>query len=1075
MNKLHFITILLILAFFPQLEAFGQTITVTSPNGGESWQPGSFHLITFTDDLTEFVKIDLYKGGVFDSVINDSTRSDGSTNWTIPIGLTPGSDYKVKISSVVDTTVFDFSDADFTIETYSPFVTVTVPNGGESWPAGSFQQITFGDNIAENVKMDLYKGGVFDSQINPSTASDGSANWTIPAGQTPGSNYKVKITSVNDTTVFDFSDADFTIAPFAPPSITITSPNGGESWEAGSFHQITFTDNINENIKIELYKGGVFNSVINPSTPSDGSTNWTIPAGTTPGSDYKVKITSVNDTAVFDFSDTDFTIAPLSPPSISITSPNGGEDWVHGIGYQITFTDNINEYVKIDLYKGGVFDSVINDSTQSDGSTNWTIPEGTTPGSDYKIKITSVNDPTVFDFSDADFKIGSFKLTVPNGGESWGAGSFHQIKFITNHSDADMIVDFELWKGGVFDRLLFINTDADGSKDWNIPIDLTPGSDYRIKIFHHDDASDFDFSDADFTIAPFVSDITVTTPNGGEVWPAGTSQSITWTDNIAEKVKIDLFKGGVFNSVINDSTNSDGSANWDIPPGTKVGSDYKIKITSVDDTTLFDFSDSDFTIDTAPDPSITITSPNGGEDWQANTQQLITWIDNIPNIPGNKIKFELWKGGVLDTVLFDAEDPDGSKIWNIAPGTTLGNDYKIKLIYVNDPTVTSISDANFTISGYVPEITVNSPNGGESWPAGSFRVITFTDNIPEFVRIHLYKGGVFDSVINDSTRSDGSTNWNIPHSTTPGTDYTIKITSVLDSTLFDFSDADFTLLEAPIVITSPIGGEVWMAGTRQYITWIDNIPEIPSEKIKFELWKGGVLDTVLFDAEDPDNSKIWDIALGTTPGNDYKVKLLYVNDLTVTSISDSNFTIAAFVPEITVNFPNGGESLQAGSAQTITWTDNISEDVDIDLYKGGVFDSVIKSSTRSDGTTGWNIPLGTIPGSDYMIKITSEDSATVFDFSDSVFTIYAPITVTTPNGGEILRAGSSQTVTWIDGIAENVKIELFKGGVFNSTIVASTPSDGSHPWTVPGVADGSDYTIVITSTTTGTITDVSDA
>ena len=38
---------------------------------------------------------------------------------------------------------------------------------------------------------------------------------------------------------------------------------------------------------------------------------------------------------------------------------------------------------------------------------------------------------TVFDFSDADFTIGSFELTIPNGGESWAAGSFHQIKFNT--------------------------------------------------------------------------------------------------------------------------------------------------------------------------------------------------------------------------------------------------------------------------------------------------------------------------------------------------------------------------------------------------------------------------------------------------------------------------------------------------------------------------------------------------------------------------------------------------------------------------------------------------------------------
>ena len=35
--------------------------------------------------------------------------------WDIPSGTIPGSDYKVKITSVVNGTVFGISDADFTI------------------------------------------------------------------------------------------------------------------------------------------------------------------------------------------------------------------------------------------------------------------------------------------------------------------------------------------------------------------------------------------------------------------------------------------------------------------------------------------------------------------------------------------------------------------------------------------------------------------------------------------------------------------------------------------------------------------------------------------------------------------------------------------------------------------------------------------------------------------------------------------------------------------------------------------------------------------------------------------------
>ena len=74
--------------------------------------------------------------------------------------------------------------------------------------------------------------------------------------------------------------------------------------------------------------------------------------------------------------------------------------------------------------------------------------------------------------------------------------------------------------------------------------------------------------------------------------------------------------------------------------------------------------------------------------------------------------------------------------------------------------------------------------------------------------------------------------------------------------------------------------------------------------------------------------------------------------------------------------------------------------------------------------------------------ITSTTEAAVADVSDADFSIFNPvISVTSPNGDENYRTGSSQTITWTDNTVENVKIELFKDGVFNSTIIASTPSD----------------------------------
>ena len=48
---------------------------------------------------------------------------------------------------------------------------------------------------------------------------------------------------------------------------------------------------------------------------------------------------------------------------------------------------------------------------------------------------------------------------------------------------------------------------------------------------------------------------------------------------------------------------------------------------------------------------------------------------------------------------------------------------------------------------------------------------------------------------------------------------------------------------------------------------------------------------------------------------------------------DGNPTGTGTEKYIKITSPNGGENWYKGSTQTITWTDNISEDVRIDLYK----------------------------------------------------------------------------------------------------------------------------------------------
>jgi len=61
------------------------------------------------------------------------------------------------------------------------------------------------------------------------------------------------------------------------------------------------------------------------------------------------------------------------------------------------------------------------------------------------------------------------------------------------------------------------------------------------------------------------------------------------------------------------------------------------------------------------------------------------------------------------------------------------------------------------------------------------------------------------------------------------------------------------------------------------------------------------------------------------------------------------------------------------------------------------------------------------------------------------------ITATSPDGGETWCAGESENITWTsENTSGNVNIEYStNGGSSWQTVVASTPDDGTHTWTVP--------------------------
>jgi YVTN family beta-propeller protein len=201
-------------------------ITVTSPNGGEVWKPGSVHQITWNSAGSECgpsLKIAYSTdGGGSWHEISAECPNTGALAWTIPDPFETNQ-AKIKIEDTSDAGYFDISDADFMIRKNNCgdgqdqaccAITVTSPNGGETWKPGSVHQITWnsaGSECGPSVKITYSTdGGVTWHEISAECPNTGAFSWTIP-DPFEANQAIIKIEDTSDADYFDISDAEFMI------------------------------------------------------------------------------------------------------------------------------------------------------------------------------------------------------------------------------------------------------------------------------------------------------------------------------------------------------------------------------------------------------------------------------------------------------------------------------------------------------------------------------------------------------------------------------------------------------------------------------------------------------------------------------------------------------------------------------------------------------------------------------------------------------------------------------------------------------------------------------------------------
>ena len=318
-----------------RIQKFRRTsLTVTSP-AGESWVPTRTYPITWTQEGLSGtdVRIELWRVGasVPERTIAASTHAvSGTYSWTIPADLEPGTGYRVRVVSLLPNGPDDYSGP-LTI-TPPPVLNVTSPEGGESWATGRTVPITWTQEglSGTNVKVELYTGGMGLAKVGTIAAvwpaSAGTYSWTIPADLEPGTRYLVKVTSLLSGGPEDY--AGF-VTLVSSPALTVTSPESGDSWIAGTVHPVTWTQEglSGTNVKVELYTGGMglapVGTIASSWPASAGTYSWKIPWDQEPGTRYLVKVTSLLSGGPEDYSGS-LAIMHLTPTPTPRPFPNSG-------------------------------------------------------------------------------------------------------------------------------------------------------------------------------------------------------------------------------------------------------------------------------------------------------------------------------------------------------------------------------------------------------------------------------------------------------------------------------------------------------------------------------------------------------------------------------------------------------------------------------------------------------------------------------------------------------------------------------------------------------------------------------
>ena len=917
-------------------------------------------------------------------------------------------------------------------------------------------------NQQDKVKIYFSPNNGSDWEFVAITENDGQYNWEVSS--IISDKCLIKIENY-DGTERGVSKKPFTIDG---PFISIIYPEKGAIFSGGEKAKLAWKSNKIGNELINIYysiDNGLSWFTISERMVDTGIYLWDIPHLDNIYTDCYIKIQTNSGKAIQ--RSEKFTIVNESN-KIQIFTPNGGELIEAKSRFKINWKAN---GLKSDLFK--IMFSTNNGATWERVESRvlnaneylWKVPD--IESDQCKIKIIAVENEKIYDVSEQVFtisKLSKLKIANPHNNQNYYSDDSIDINWsVINVRGKKVNIYFSRDKGLTWNVIGRAIPNL-GKFLWSIPSFDTTSYNSKIKVELSSNIKINDVSDGNFVLYG-KPEIKINSPQQQNLILEDKSTfKIVWHSKNIRENRINLYysdnNGNTWKAIAKDISNK-GFYNWVIPSLNTIDCIFKVESSVQPEVS----SISKHSIKITEKALIIIENNLNAMSFTALDSLELNWQSY--NLKNKYLDLLLSIDNGKNWITIKSNFVDFNKLKIALPFISKSSrKCKIKLVESSEDDHYDISQGSFTILR--PKGTLNIlPNVKNTYQYYDQKKIVWDS---EYLND---KAGQLSYSLDDGKSwinlekidlKVGNYIWDIPNLEEKSDQCRIKI-DVIDADLNYINNIKkFSIEAAPLLsINNNINDTVKTNMPFMINTSIKNIDE-KSYNLYYSL-SNGISWTQIANRVNNSNF-LWNVP--SIKG--FKNILLKAELIADKEIADiKKYRILEQSINLTLLKPNGDEKFKVGEEIEIVWSIKKIYDKTIDIFysiDGGNSWVIIEKSAPNSGKYKWLISDNINTSSTCKVKVQSNISQNIFDISDGMFLIDGIVksfNIITPNGGDLIYAGTSTFIYWESIKNETNNVDLYysvNNGKDWILIQNNVENNGVYNWVVPPSIKYSDQCLV---------------